>query len=126
MKRVGSVDAYIGSADVHVQKQLREMRTLVKKVAPRAEEIIAYGMPAYMLSVKKGGKARPFVYFAAMKGHLGLYPTPGPIRALARILTEFSVSKGCVRIPYEAPLPKKIIISLLKERLRELREHADV
>ena len=114
MKTYASVREYIAGADRDIQPTLRKLRALIKKTVPSAEEGIAYGMPAY------SWKSKPLFYFAAMKGHLGLYPTPGPIKACRTILNEFSTSKGCVRIPYGSPLPAKLVASLLKERKKEI------
>lgn len=88
----------------------------VKKTVPGAEEGIMYGMPGYTWNGK------PLFYFAAMKGHLGLYPTPGPIKACASMLGDFSASKGCIRITYSARVPKTLIAKLLKERMKEIRD----
>ena len=71
-------------------------------------------MPAYSWNQK------PLFYFAAMKGHLGLYPTPGPITEYKEDLEKFSTSKGCVRLPYSADIPKGLITKLIKFRMKEI------
>ena len=114
MKTYKSVDEYIEKADKDKQKILSEIRKIVRGNFKKAEEEISYGMPSYKY------KGRPFFYFAAMKGHLGLYPTPGPIAALQKELTDFSTSKGCIRVPYSQTLPKGLVLKLLKERMREI------
>ncbi len=114
MKKYASVDKYIAGAPAEVRATLEAVRALVQKTIPAAEEGIAYGMPAYMW------KSKPLFYFAAMKGHLGLYPTPRPIKSCRALLKDFSTSKGCVRVPYTAALPRKAIVALLKERKREI------
>lgn len=115
MKAYKNVDVYIKAATKETQNVLKEVRLIVKSACPQAVETIAYGMPAY------SWKDKPLFYFAAMKSHLGLYPTPGPIQTLAKILKDFSTSKGCVRIPYTAKLPKTIISKLIKERMKEIK-----
>ncbi len=110
-----TVPAYIAAADADKRAVLKEVRALVRATAPQAKEAIAYGMPGYKWHEK------PLVYFAAMKGHLGLYPTPGPLRTCAALLGSFSTSKGCLRIPYGTKLPKALIARLLKERMKEIR-----
>jgi hypothetical protein len=79
MKTYKNVDEYIKNADKDRQKVLLEMREIVTDNFKSTEEEISYGMPAYKY------KGKPFFYFAAMKGHLGLYPTPGPILTLQKI-----------------------------------------
>ena len=115
MKVYKNVDEYIKNADKDKQGILKEVRMLVKKVAPKAEEKIAYGMPAYSYDDK------PLFYFAGMKGHLGIYPTSGPIMAHKKLLADFSTSKGCVRVPYGGKLPKALITTLIKERIKEIK-----
>lgn len=115
MKTYKNVDEYIKKADKDKQKVLVEVRKLVADNFKLVEEKIAYGMPAYVY------ESKPFFYFAAMKGHLGIYPTPGPILALQKELKDFSTSKGCVRLEYNKPLPRNLIIKLLKERIKEIK-----
>jgi uncharacterized protein YdhG (YjbR/CyaY superfamily) len=115
MQTYKSVDEYIKKADKDKQDILKDLRALVKKVVPSATESIAYGMPAYSF------KDKSLFYFAAMKGHLGLYPTASPIKACKDALKDFSTSKGCVRVPYKDVLPKKLVTMLLKERVREIK-----
>jgi uncharacterized protein YdhG (YjbR/CyaY superfamily) len=122
MKHCSTVADYIAAADKKTQKHLREVRAIVRKVAPGATESIAYGMPSYMWAPKgaKTSTQKPLFYFAAMKGHLGLYPTPGPITTLAKELATYSTSKGCVRVPHEKSIPKGLVTKLLRARMKEI------
>lgn len=114
MKIYKNVNDYIKNADVAHKYQLLTMRKTVQSAVPDAIESISYGMPAYSW----GGE--PLFYFAAMKGHLGLYPTSGPIVALEEELKEFSTSKGCVRVPWKAKVPTELVVKLLEERKKEI------
>ena len=116
MKIYKNVNDYIKNADVAHKYQLLTMRKTVQSAVPDAIESISYGMPAYSW----GGE--PLFYFAAMKGHLGLYPTSGPIVALEEELKEFSTSKGCVRVPWKAKVPTELVVKLLEERKKEIIE----
>jgi uncharacterized protein YdhG (YjbR/CyaY superfamily) len=121
MKTYKNVDEYIKLADKDKQDLLKKVREIVKDTISNAEESIAYGMPAYSWKSKASDKPEPLFYFAAMKGHLGLYPTPGPIEICKDMLAKYSTSKGCVRVPYGEPVPEKVLIKLLKERVREIK-----
>ncbi len=112
MKTFKTVKAYIAAQPKERQDVLREMYQIVTAAAPKATEDIKYGMPTL---VGKGN----LVHFAAMKGHLGFYPTPSAIQQFATELSEFSASKGCVRIPYDKPLPKSLITKMVKFRVKE-------
>jgi uncharacterized protein YdhG (YjbR/CyaY superfamily) len=59
------------------------------------------------------------VHFAAMKGHLGFYPAPSAIEKFSKELAVYSTSKGCVRFPYNKPLPKTLITKMVKFRVKE-------
>lgn len=115
MQSYKNVDEYIKKADKDKQAVLKEVRALVREVAPKSEEGIAYGMPAFKLN------GQPLLYFAAMKGHLGIYPTSGPVKTCQEKLKNFSTSKGCVRVPYGEKLPKSIITLLIKTRIKEIK-----
>ena len=74
MKKVSTIDDYIADFPVDVQALLTQMRTTIKKAAPKAEEAISYGMPTF----KVHGN---LVHFAAAKNHIGFYPAPSGIVA---------------------------------------------
>ena len=91
---------------------MEEMYKIVKSGAPQATETIKYGMPTLV-----GNKN--LVHFAAMKDHLGFYPTPSAINHFAKELTKYSTSKGCVRFHYDKPLPESLIVKMVKFRVKE-------
>ncbi len=115
MKAYKDVESYIKSQPRSVQPPLAQLRTVIKTLAPKAQESISYGMPAY----KYLGK--PLVYFAGQKAHLGLYPTPAPIVAFKKELSSYKQSKGAVQFPFDTPLPVALIKKMVKLRLVEIR-----
>lgn len=115
MKTYKSVDEYIKKSPKEYKDILLAVQEIVKETVPQAQEMISYGMPAYKY------KDKPLFYFAAMKGHLGIYPTSGPVKALQDDLKDFSTSKGCIRIPWSTKVPKNIIVKLLKQRIKEIK-----
>jgi uncharacterized protein YdhG (YjbR/CyaY superfamily) len=66
----GGVDGYIATFAPEIQVILEKIRQTVKAAAPDAEETISYRMPAFRLNGM-------LIYFAAFKGHVGLFP---PVR----------------------------------------------
>lgn len=115
MKSYPNIQAYIAAQSKPQQVLLKEMYALVKAAAPEATESIKYGMPT--LEGKKN-----LVHFAAMKGHLGFYPTPSAVMHFAKELAKYSTSKGCIRLPYDKPLPKTLITKIVKFRVKEDKE----
>ncbi len=114
MKSFASVSSYITKAPKENQEKLRLMREIIHTIVPDAQEHISYGMPAY------SWKNKPLCYFAAMKGHLGFYPTSGPIASCAKHLLSYKTSKGCVRFSWKEPLEQKIITMLIKARMKDI------
>ncbi len=112
MKTYKNISTYIKAQPKAVQTILLTMYEVVQSAAPRATESIKYGMPTFE------GREN-LVHFAAMKGHLGFYPTPSAITEFASELSDYSTSKGCVRFPYDKPIPKSLIAKMVKFRVKE-------
>jgi len=112
MKRSSSVQEYIANAPTKIRPKLREMRSLIKSAAPKAEEKISYGMPYY------GYKGR-LAYFRLSTHHIGLYIPPPIINQHEKELKAYSTSNAAtVRFPLNKPLPKALIKKLVKARVK--------
>ncbi len=116
MENYKNIKAYISAQPKAVQPQLKEMYRIVRAVIPEATEDIKYGIPTFV-----GNKN--LVHFASMKGHLGFYPTPSAIDKFSKELSKYSTSKGCVRFPYDKPLPESLISKMVKFRQKEDKEN---
>lgn len=93
------------------------MRTLIKKAAPKAEELISYKMPAY----KYYGV---LVYFAGYKNHCGFYAAPTGHATFKKELKVYKTGKGSVQFPHDQPLPTALITKIVKFRVKENAEKA--
>jgi uncharacterized protein YdhG (YjbR/CyaY superfamily) len=113
------IDEYIANYPVNIQLKLEELRNVIKKAAPGAEEKISYNMPAFEL---KG----ILVYFAAHKNHIGFYPTSSPIRVFKEELEEYKWSKGAIRFPLDKPLPISLISRIVTFRVKENQEKSEL
>lgn len=109
-----SVNEYIRFAPKQARPKLRELRAMVRRIAPEAEETISYRMPAYILK-------RNLVYFAGFERHIGFYPGAKTIAAFRRKLSKYKNAKGSVQFPLEKPLPKQLIRSMLEHKILEIR-----
>ena len=109
---IKTIDDYLAVCPADIRKILIGLRETIKKAAPKAEEKISYQMPAFF---QKGD----LVYFAALKNHIGFYPTPSGVEAFKEELSGYITSKGAVRFPYENPLPLKLISEIVKFRVIE-------
>lgn len=107
-----TIDEYITQFEGDVRKIFEQVRETIRAAAPEAKERISYRMPCFW----QGG---PLIYFAAMKGHLGIYPTNSGITAFADRLTEYKTSKGAVQFPWNKPIPYDLIAEMARFRVSE-------
>lgn len=110
------MDDYIGSLPADKRAALQKLRKAIHAAAPRAEEGVSYGLPAFRL----GG--RPLVAFAASANHCSLYPmSPAVIRAHAADLKGYETSKGTIKFSPGKPLPAMLVRKIVKARMAELK-----
>ncbi|MFY9150825.1 MAG: DUF1801 domain-containing protein [Prolixibacteraceae bacterium] len=107
-----NVDLYIAGFPAETQEILNQLRETIRKVAPEAEEMISYQMPAY----KYHGM---LAYFAGYKNHIGFYPTGSGIESFKHKLSVFKTSKGTVKFPIDQPLPLELITEIVQFRVAE-------
>jgi len=110
---MNEIDHYISNFPIDVQKILTQIRTIIKEVAPEANENIAYGMPAY----KTNGK--PLVYFGGFKNHIGFYATPTGHEQFSSELSNYKQGKGSVQFPLNKPIPFDLIKRIVEYRVNE-------
>lgn len=106
MPQIKTVDEYIVKAPAEMREKLEELRELILKTVPHAEEKISYSMPYY------GYKGR-LVYFAHAQNHLGLYLMPPTIAEHRDELREYKTSTSTIQLPLYKPLPKALIKKLI-------------
>ena len=109
-----TIDEYIAAFPRDVQKTLQRIRSIIKKAAPDAEEMIKYRMPTFVLHGN-------LVHFAAFAGHIGFYPTPSAIEAFSDELKGFESAKGSVQFPLDEPVPLALIRKMVAFRVKETR-----
>src|SRR3954447_23549001 len=112
-----SIDEYIATFPAETQALLETLRATIRAAAPDAEETISYNMPAF---AQKGN----LVYFAALKNHIGLYPTSSGIAAFKDELSGYEGAKGSVKFPKDQPLPVDLISKIVRFRVAENLEKA--
>ena len=96
------VDHYIQSAPPDAQATLRQIRAMVRTACPEAEEVMSYKMPAFR-------QGRVFIYYAAFKAHIGIYPPVTEPPALVQALKPYAGPKGNLQFPYAADMPFDLI-----------------
>ncbi|MEN9340438.1 MAG: hypothetical protein RIQ62_1750 [Bacteroidota bacterium] len=112
-----TIDEYIETFSVEVQKVLHCLRDEIRKAAPDATEKISYGMPAFF-------QEGVLVYFAAYAKHIGFYPTALGITTFAEELIPYKTSKGAVQFPLDSPIPYSLVRRMVTSRIRQNKNKA--
>jgi len=118
-KRSKEVDAYIAAQPPATQRSLEELRSYVRQAAPEAAELMNYNIPAFALV--RGGKRDQQIMIAGYPKHVGFYPHPDTIEAFAERLSAYKFAKGSVQFPLNQPLPKSLILEMVRYRLSQLQ-----
>jgi uncharacterized protein YdhG (YjbR/CyaY superfamily) len=116
-KKFKTVDEYFSAFPAPTKNILQGLRKTIKEVAPQAEEVISYNMPAFKLN-------GVLVYYAAYEKHIGFYPTSSPIKVFKKELEGYKTSKGAIQFPIEKAIPKTLVKNIVKYRLKENLERA--
>jgi uncharacterized protein YdhG (YjbR/CyaY superfamily) len=111
-----TVDEYIESAPENAREKLREIRSILKQVAPNAIEALKWGNPVLM-------EKRILFSYSAYKSHLNFMPTGPAMEPFRKELSEFTRGKDTIQFPYDQPLPKDLIYKIALYRLKEVREN---
>lgn len=107
-----NVDEYINSLPKRNKEIIKNIRKLIKKTAPEAEEVISYQMPAF----KYHGM---LVYYAAFKDHYSLFPMTDSIKKFKEKLKSYKIGKGTIQFDYDKPLPVNLIKEIVKYRVQK-------
>lgn len=109
-----TVDEYIPLFPEKVQEILRETRRVIREAAPDATEKISWQMPTYYWKEN-------LVHFAALKDHLGFYPTPEGVEAFPDRTAGFTTTKGSLQFGYDKPIPYDLIADITRFRVEMVR-----
>ncbi|HCR55948.1 TPA: hypothetical protein DIV49_03165, partial [Candidatus Saccharibacteria bacterium] len=90
-----TVDEYLNNFDGEARIRLDTMRSIVKELAPQAEESFSYGLVGYKLNKK------PLVYFGGFAHHTGFYATPNGHEAFKEEFSKYKQGKGSVQFPLD-------------------------
>jgi uncharacterized protein YdhG (YjbR/CyaY superfamily) len=113
--RASSIGEYIAAAPPASRKHLRELRAILRKVAPHATEAIKWGNPVFE-------EKRILFAFSAFRTHLNFMPTPSAMKPFAKELARLKTGRVSIQLPYDKPLPKALLRRIAALRVRELRE----
>jgi uncharacterized protein YdhG (YjbR/CyaY superfamily) len=109
---IATVPDYLATLDPATAKILRRVHATIRKSVPKAIPVISYGIPAFKIDCV-------FIYCAAFKQHIGIYP---PLRSDAKLrmaLKPYTNAKGNLRFPLEETMPLTRIARLAKALARQ-------
>jgi uncharacterized protein YdhG (YjbR/CyaY superfamily) len=107
-----TVDEYFSALPPKTRNILKGLRKTIREVAPQAEELISYNMPAFKLHGM-------LVYYAAYDQHIGFYPTSSPMKVFKDELADYKTSKGAIQFPIEKTIPATLVKKIVRFRVKE-------
>lgn len=119
INKPNNINEYIASFPENVQKLLEQIRSIIQKAAPEATETISYAMPTFKLN-------GILVHFAAFQNHIGFYALPSGNEAFQKELSAYKTGKGSIQFPLNEPLPEALITKIVKFRIQENIEKAEM
>ena len=105
MTTIDDHDAHIAAAPESFQPSLRQLRTVLRRTLPDAEEIVAYNMPGFRI----GGTI--VAGYAAFSKQCGLYVSAGAISAHAEdiAVAGLKATKTGVTFSPRRPIPDDLV-----------------
>ena len=97
-----TIDDYIATVSPEARQILAEIRRLIHLKVPQAQEAISYQMPAFKLQ-------RTFIYFAAFKKHIGVYPPVTRDQSLIAATARYRNDKGNLAFPLDETMAYELI-----------------
>lgn len=111
-----TVQEYIASLSPVAKAVVKELRQTIKQVAPTAEDMISYNMPAFTLD----GKG--LIWYAAWKEHVSIYPRTRVMEKAIKELANYEGAKGTIKFPLDKPIPFAMIQKIVKLRMQEIKK----
>jgi uncharacterized protein YdhG (YjbR/CyaY superfamily) len=109
-----TIDEYLGGLTAENRAALQKVRRAIRAAAPKAEECISYGMPAFRLNGKL------IAGFRATANHCSFHPMSGStVATLKAELAGYDTSPGTIRFSARSGLPVPLIRKLVKARIAE-------
>ncbi len=102
-----NIDHYIQAFPPEVQERLERIRALITELSPESTETISYQMPAFT-------RDGVWIFFAAFKQHIGIYPPVPTDEKLAAALAPYQGPKGNLQFPLAERLPVGLLRRVIK------------
>ena len=111
-QKPATIDEYLARVSPDQRDLLQKLRKTIRAVAPKVEECISYGIPAFRLN------GRSLVFFGAWANHCSFYPgSSAMLKKFQSDLKGFQITKGTIRFSPDKPLPLALVKKLVKARI---------
>ena len=107
-----TIQEYIESAPAELQERLYTLHETIRKAAPGSKEGLKWSMPAYSYQ-------KILIMFAVFKNHIGLFPTPSPIKTFKKELAKYKTASASIQFPHDQRLPLPLIRKIARFRVKE-------
>lgn len=114
--KASTVGEYINAAPPVAQEKLREIRSILIKVAPNATEMIKWGNPVLF-------EKRILFSYSAFNDHINFMATGPAMKPFEKELSEFTTGKDTIQLPYDKPLPSSLIQKIAEYRVKDVKEN---
>ena len=103
-------DSYAGGFPPDIELILHRLRDIILAEVPGADFAIKYTMPLFT-------RGDFYIYVAAWKKHIGLYPIFRAPAALEKELKPLRHSKDTVKLVYSKPIPYDLVARIVQAKL---------
>ena len=108
-KKPENIEEYIEQLPEVAQSKIKELRAILKGVAPNAKEVLKWGKPVFE-------SVTILFAYSAHKSHLSFVPTGPAMKPFEKELSAFTTKKDSVQFPYNKPLPENLIRRMAEYR----------
>ena len=113
-RKPATIDEYLADVTGPRRVALDKLRKTIRSIAPRAEECISYGIPAFRLN------GRVIAGFAATAEGCSYFPFSGrTIATLTKALGGYERTKSSLHFDPVKPLPATLVRRLIRARIAE-------
>lgn len=109
-----AIEEYLSGFPTQQRDILEQIRAIIKKVMPDADEGISYGIPTFKMN------GVYVIYFGGAAQHVSIYPVPHD-PSLSKELKPYRAGKGTLHFALDKPLPDALIARIATSLLAENR-----
>ena len=107
------IDAYLAALPDDIREALARVRAIIRETAPDCTERVSYQIPIFR-------QQKDLVGLSARQDHCALHTmSPALVAAMADDLKGVKVSGATVHFTPESPLPRALIETIVRERMKE-------